>query len=180
MKLHCSSSMFRSALLIICTAGLLTVVRANDESTLPHYSPQHRISGVIRNVGDHLGGLLELWEKDFARFQPKLKFQDNLPASQAAIPGLYLGVSDLGPSGAEAMQPTVYPFRDIYRYNPLAITVATGSLDVHGCSPILGLFVNKRKSAQQADHETIGRNFRSRAHRRMGWIGLCGRSGSRT
>ena len=116
-----------------------------DLSALPAYKPEHRVSGTIRMVGSnyiadsHIG---EYWVEAFKKFQPDVKFEFQLKTPSAAIPALFLGVSDLGPSRKETFE-DLLAYERTMNADPLEIVYATGSYDVPGWSPAFGIFVNK-------------------------------------
>ena len=89
--------------------GLAAAVACADDG-LPAYAPAQTVSGTIRNYGFGLGGVLALWEEGFRKFQPQVRFDDHLPTSDAAIPALVTGVTDLAPDGGEATQPLIETF----------------------------------------------------------------------
>src|ERR1700680_4903386 len=72
-----------------------------NPDSLPAYQPEQKVSGVIRNFGSDLAGLVKCWESGFLKHQPDVRFEDKLPSSDAAIGGLVSG-ADLAPSGREA------------------------------------------------------------------------------
>ena len=112
---------------------------------LPTYVPEKQLTGVIRMVGSnyvadsHVG---ELWVAAFKKLEPGITFEFTLKTPSAAIPALYLGVGDIGPSRKMT-------FEDLLGYertmdsDPVEIEYATGSYDVPGWSPAFGIFVNK-------------------------------------
>ena len=105
-----------------------------DLDGLPRYEPQARVGGVIRNHGFGLGGVLKLWEEAFTAIHPGVRFEDKLPTSDAAIPALVTGVSDLAPDGGEPAITEALSFFEVYGYHPLDIIVASGAFDVEGKS----------------------------------------------
>jgi len=107
---------------------------AQAQESLPAYKPEREVNGVIRNFGFGLGGVLQQWEDGFHKLQPGVGFDDRLPTSDAAIPALVTGVSDLGPDGGEATLTENLSFFEVYGYMPTAITVASGAYDVEGKS----------------------------------------------
>jgi phosphate transport system substrate-binding protein len=121
---------------LIC--GLLAVVPA-----FPAYRPQAAVSGTIRNFGSGLGGLIQLWERGFAKVQPAVRFDDHLPTSDAAIPALVTGVADLAPDGGEATLSESLSFFEVHGYAPSDVVVATGAFDVEGRSNGVVVFVHK-------------------------------------
>ena len=83
--------------IVRCVAMVLTMVvltgRAANASEfklddLPRYQIREAVSGTIRNFGFGLGGVLKLWEDDFRKIHPGIRFDDKLPTSDAAIPAL--------------------------------------------------------------------------------------------
>ena len=122
------------ALLSLGTLVGSTPATAADVTDLPSYKPQGTVSGTIRSFGSNLGGVLKLWEEGFRKFHPRVRFDDKLPTSDAAIPALVTGVADLGPDGGEATLTENLSFFEVHGYPPTAITVATGSFDVEGKS----------------------------------------------
>src|ERR1700757_969404 len=81
---------------------LCTLLAGPAQAQLPAYRPGEQVSGTIRCFGFGLGGVLQQWEEAFRKLQPGVRFDDRLPTSDAAIPALVTGVSDLGPDGGEA------------------------------------------------------------------------------
>jgi len=111
-------------------------------AALPAYQPHARVEGTIRNFGSSFGGLVKRWEEGFAKAQPRVRFDDKLPTSDAAIPALVTGVADLGPDGGEATLTENLSFYEVYGYAPTAITVASGAYDADGKSNGIVVFVN--------------------------------------
>src|SRR5438105_7813034 len=69
---------------------------------LPAYRPQAAVSGTIRIFGSGLGGLVKLWEQEFVKLQPAVRFDDHLPTSDAGIAALVTGGADLVRDGGDA------------------------------------------------------------------------------
>jgi phosphate transport system substrate-binding protein len=110
---------------------------------LPQYKPDQIVAGTIRNFGFGLGGVLQLWEQDFQKIHPGIRFDDKLPTSDAAIPALVTGVTDLAPDGGEATLTENLSFFETYGYPVTDITVASGAFDVEGKSNGPVIFVHK-------------------------------------
>ena len=110
---------------------------------MPSYRPEQSVSGTIRNFGFGLGGVLKLWEVEFQKFHPRVVFEDKLPTSDAAIPALVTGVTDLAPDGGEATLTENLSFFEVYGYPVTDITVASGAYDVEGKSNGPVIFVHK-------------------------------------
>ena len=120
--------------LMLGTLVASTSLQAADSGDVPSYKSQRTVSGTIRSFGSNLGGVFKLWEEGFRKFHPQVRFEDQLPTSDAAIPALVTGVADLGPDGGEATLTENLSFFEVHGYPPTAITVATGSFDVEGKS----------------------------------------------
>lgn len=141
-----------------------------DLKSLPAYQAQQKVSGVIRNFGSDFGGLLKAWETGFSQYQPDIRFEDTLPTSDAAIGGLVSGVADLAPSGREPIINEYLSFYETFNYNPLELTVASGSFDVKGMSWGLVVFVNKDNPLSKLTIKQLDGIFG--AERTGGWKGL--------
>src|ERR1700681_2188479 len=98
---------------------------APPQPRLIPYAPEGAASGVIRNYGFGLGGVLKEWEEAFGKLHPGIRFEDHLPTSDAAIPALVTGVADLGPDGGEATLTETLSFFETYGYPVSHVTVAT-------------------------------------------------------
>ncbi len=113
---------------------------------LPHYKPERQVSGTIREWGSNYfsdSPLSSYWETAFQKFQPGVKFQDHLKTSEHAISALIFNVSDIGPMGRQITWDERLAFQREFDYQPLGIVVVTGSYDVPGWNPAIGIFVNK-------------------------------------
>lgn len=65
--------------------------------SLPPYQPSRQVSGTATSWGHgFLKEMMRDWEQDFHRFQPNVRFQDDLASSAAAIAGLFTGRANLG------------------------------------------------------------------------------------
>ena len=120
------------------------LLAASLTATLPPYRPRRQVSGTIRNVGFGLGGVLGEWEHAFRRVQPGVQFEDRLKTSDAAIPALVSGISDLGPDGGEPSLTEALAFYETYGYDVTPVVVASGAYDVEGHSNGIVVYVNER------------------------------------
>jgi phosphate transport system substrate-binding protein len=134
-----ASSRLIGLAIIVASTG----AAAAPEAVLPSYTPEQQVSGTIRNFGFGLGGVLKLWEDEFQKYHPQMRFDDRLPTSDAAIPALVTGVADLGPDGGEATLTENLSFFEVYGYPVTEITVASGAFDVEGKSNGPVIFVHK-------------------------------------
>jgi phosphate transport system substrate-binding protein len=115
---------------------------AASREALPRYEARQKLSGVIRNFGFGLGGVLHIWEDEFRKLHPGVSFQDKLPTSDAAFPALVTGVTDLAPDGGEPAITEILSFYEVYGYHATSITVASGTYDVDGKSPGIVIYVH--------------------------------------
>jgi len=128
--------------------------------SLPVYKPQQHIAGTIRIRGDeHPSVMLRNWEKDFHRYQPDILFEDHLTSTVHGIPALVFDVADLGPLGREIAPLENLSFRRMFRYDPLEITIATGSYDTPYEAFALGVFVNKENPLSQLTLQQVAAIF---------------------
>ncbi len=128
-------------------------IKKFDLNGLPAYTPQQQVTGTIRQWGDNYlkdSGLMAVWEDQFQKFQPGVKFADNLASSAVAFPGLIAGVADLAPLGRQALWDELKGFEregakpnDAEGTEIVEIVMATGSYDVRGWTFALGAFVHK-------------------------------------
>jgi phosphate transport system substrate-binding protein len=119
------------------------IASESQRSDLPLYKAEQQVAGTIRNFGFGLGGVLKLWEDGFEKLHPGIRFDDQLPTSDAAIPALVTGVADLAPDGGEATLTENLSFFEVYGYAVTDITVASGAFDVEGKSNGPVIFVHQ-------------------------------------
>ena len=116
-----------------------------DLSAIPSYRPATKITGKIRIYGlNYLtdGKLAGYWEAGFKKFHPEATFEWNTPTALVAIPGLYFGLADIGASRKITFD-DILAFQRIKGRHPLEIAAVTGSFNVPGWAPSLGIFVHK-------------------------------------
>ncbi|MDB5042124.1 MAG: phosphate transporter periplasmic phosphate-binding protein [Candidatus Eremiobacteraeota bacterium] len=113
---------------------------------LPSYKPEQTVSGTIRMWGSNYftdSPLAEYWQAEFQKYQPGVKFDFHLRTSEHAISSLIYGKSDLSPMGRQIMWDEQLAFQREFKYLPLGIVAVTGSYDVSGWNPPIGVYVNK-------------------------------------
>ena len=104
--------------------------------------PDAELKGVIRIYGFGMGGVVETWEQGFRALHPDVVFENTLPTSDAAIPGLVTRVADLGVDGGEPALTEDLSFYETRGYHPSSLIVASGAYDVEGRSNGPVVFVN--------------------------------------
>jgi phosphate transport system substrate-binding protein len=161
-----------AALCLSLLAGFANSGEASDSA----------LSGVIRNYGFGLGGVLKEWEEAFGKLHPGIRFDDRLPTSDAALPALVTGVSDLGPDGGEATLTETLSFFEVYGYPVSDVTVATGAYDVEGRSNGIVVFVHKDNPLRQLSIEQLDGIFgaeRDAGMRGFEWAPAAGRTAAK-
>ena len=129
--------------LVFLAAALAAIpVQAEALVSQAHYEPAAQVSGLIRNYGFGLGGALKLWESEFQKYQPSIRFSDTLPTSDAAFPGLVTYQADLGFDGGEPAITEELSFQETRGYQESYVVIASGAFDVEGKSNGPVVFVN--------------------------------------
>lgn len=139
---------------------------------LPEYKPEQKVSGTIRLWGlNYLtdGDLARYWEDGFRNYHPNIKIEYNTPTALVAVPGLITGMADLG-----ATRPITFDelltYQRVFNYLPLEIEMVTGSLNVPGWAPAIGIFVHKDNPISKLTLKQLDGIFG--AERSGGWEGL--------
>jgi phosphate transport system substrate-binding protein len=135
-----------------------------DEKTelqlLPSYVPETQVSGVIRNFGNnYIPDLMNRWEEGFRRFQPSVRFETNLPGSEAAMAGLYGGIADLAFIGRESYDAETRAFTETVGYPPLGIEISSGSFMTPHKTFALMVFVHKDNPLTRMKISELARVF---------------------
>jgi len=115
-----------------------------DLASLPHYQPRQQVSGTIRMGGASMAGLVVVWEEAFKKFQPGVRFANELPSSDVAMAHMIVGSADIAPCGREPALEEILGFSERYLYNVTPIIVGTGAWKTPGgssWSPVV--FVSK-------------------------------------
>jgi phosphate transport system substrate-binding protein len=116
-----------------------------DLSGLPDYKPKQQVSGTIRMWGSNYitdGRIGQLWEEAFQKYQPGVKIEWHMKTTEAAVPALVFGVSDMG-IGRKVTFSELQLYERYTNHDPLEIDIATGSYDVPGWQPGFGVLVSK-------------------------------------
>jgi phosphate transport system substrate-binding protein len=133
---------YLSSLTLIALIALSS--RAQDRDSLPRYQSKGTLSGTIRIWGDdRIETLMSYWQEGFKKFHPDVRFETKLLGTGTGMAGLYTGVADLAIMGRDSTSSEIMAFEWVFRYKPLGIEVATGSLDVPGKTFAVTVFVHK-------------------------------------
>jgi len=99
---------------------------------------------ILRIWGDdQMTDLVGRWEAGFRRRRPDVRFENRMMGTDTGMAGLYTGVADLAFLGREISPVETMAFAWIFRRHPLAVEVATGSLDLPGKSPAPAVLVSE-------------------------------------
>jgi phosphate transport system substrate-binding protein len=146
-----------------------------DLSDLPHYKPEQKASGTIRMWGSNYftdSPLADYWIQEFQKYQPDVKFALHLKTTLHAIPGLIFGMSDIGPMGRQITWDELLAYQRERNHLPTAIVAVTGSYDVSGWNPPIGVYVNKANPLSKLSLQQLDGIFgaqRSGAWRDLTW-----------
>lgn len=118
-----------------------------DLSGLPEYRPSRHLAGTIRQWGSNyladspLEGYLEA---EFRKYQPDIRFDNNLSSTFIAMGALYSKRADLAPMGRRPTWDELQSYQRVFGTLPVEIVMATGSYDVAGWTFALVPVVNAR------------------------------------
>ena len=147
-----------------------------DLSDLPAYVPEQKnLSGTLRFWGSNYftdSPLADWWAAEFRKHHPDVKFDFHLKTTLHAIPGLIMGVSDIGPMGRQITFPEMLSFQREFNRMPTGIVAVTGSYNVSGWNPPVGVYLNSRNPLSQLSLEQLDGIFgaeRSGAWRDLTW-----------
>lgn len=128
--------------------------------SLPAYRPHRQVRGTIRSWGHgFLKVMMRDWEQGFRRFQPHVRFHDDLLSSGAAMAGLYTGRANLGVLAREIVPMEAAAYRKVAGQKPFAVTVLTGSYADPDKVMALGIFVNKDNPLARLDFRQLDAIF---------------------
>ena len=174
------------ALLLCGECGAAPGPETRFVDALPPYAPAAKVSGTIRLWGhgspkhDFMGHLMNTWIAGFEKYQPAVKFENDMYGTASAIGALYSGAGDIALLGEEISPAAATAFEREKHYAPTGIQVATGSLDVNFFdyahmifvqrdNPIKGLTLAQLDAVFGAEHRRGPRNLRT-----WGDLGLTG------
>ncbi len=148
----------------------LPQVYAQKLDDLPRYQGDRSQFGEIRIWGnDGEVNLLRLWQANFHAHQPGIKWVDYLASTAAAIGPLYTGVADIALMGRSAVPVETQAFHKFFGYDPLEISVATGTYDTDA-TPGIVIFLNGKNPLSKLTLKQIDGMFGSQ--RNGGWDGI--------
>ena len=146
-----------------------------DLSDLPHFKPEQKVSGTIRMWGSNYftdSPLADYWIEEFHKYQPDVKFALHLKTTLHAIPGLIFGMSDIGPMGRQITWDELLSYQRERNHLPIGIVAVTGSYDVSGWNPPIGVYLHKDNPLSKLSLQQLDGIFgaqRSGAWRELVW-----------
>jgi phosphate transport system substrate-binding protein len=146
-----------------------------DLNDLPHYKPEQKVSGTIRMWGSNYftdSPLADYWIQEFQKYQPNVKFDLHLKTTLHAIPGLIFGMSDIGPMGRQITWDELLSYQRERNHLPIGIVAVTGSYDVSGWNPPIGVYLHKDNPLSKLSLQQLDGIFgaqRSGAWRELVW-----------
>ena len=146
-----------------------------DLGDLPEYVPEQKATGTIRMWGSNYfadSPLAEWWAAEFKKHHPDVQFYFHLKTTLHAIPGLIMGVSDIGPMGRQITFPEMLAFQREFDRMPTGIVAVTGSYNVSGWNPPIGVYLNSKNPLAKLSLEQLDGIFgaeRSGAWRDLTW-----------
>jgi len=143
-----------------------------DLSGLPEYRPGRPLHGTIRQWGSNYltdGPLESYLEAAFHKYQPGVKFKNNLSSTFIGMAGLYTGKADIAAMGRAATWDELQAYQRVFGSEPVEIVMATGSYDVPGWTFALVPFVNRDNPIRNLTVEQLDGIFG--AQRDGGWKG---------
>jgi phosphate transport system substrate-binding protein len=133
---------------------------ASYVASLPPYRPSRQVSGTVTSWGHgFLKDMMRDWEQDFHRFQPQVRFQDDLASSAAAMAGLYTGRANLGVLAREIVPMEVAAYQKMTGQKVFPVTVLTGSYADPDKLMALGIFVNRGNPLARLDFQQLDAIF---------------------
>jgi phosphate transport system substrate-binding protein len=137
---------FLVALLLPTYVLIAVAVEAQSIPQLAPYKPETQLSSpeILRSWGSkEMAGLMRLWEADFERYQPNIRFADTLKGTETAQAALFTHVADMALMSRPILALERHVMFRREHHLPLEITVATGSLDAEDKTFALAILVNK-------------------------------------
>jgi len=131
--------------MVLVIAALAALCLGAQSSTFwPRYQAVEKVSGTIRSWGnDQMTTLMKSWQEGFHKHYPDVRFETKLLGTGTGMAGLYSSVADLALMGRESAASEVMAFEWVFKYKPLGIEVATGSLDTPGKTFAVAVFVHQ-------------------------------------
>ena len=136
----------------------------------PEYVPSARTTGTLRVWGsEQMQELLRLWEAGFKRYQPDVRFDEQMKGTISAMGGLYAGAADLALMGRELWPEEELAYRQITGSAPTGIEAALGSFDVPTKADALMIFVGRDNPLSEIRFDQLAAVFGCSDHGTPTW-----------
>ena len=117
-------------------------------------------SGPLRIEGPReAAGVVQRWITGFRKQHPEIAIESHLRGTDVGIGALTIGRADIALAGRDAAPQELKGFEWIYRYQPSAVEVMSGSLDHPGRSPALVVLVHRSNPLQTISMAQLARLF---------------------
>lgn len=173
----------RFLLLLVLLISAVRFSFGQDLSRIPAYTPAAHVSGKLTAWGNpEQSAVWDAWVRGFAKFQPEVQFAANLKSSATIAGALCTHTANIGVAGRELMPIEELAFRNIYQHRITQVVVGSGTFDVTGSTPALGIFVHPDNPLKQLTFTQVDAIF-GWEHRRgapqnirtWGQLGLTGK-----
>lgn len=172
--------MRRVSVAVVILALAATRGYAQKPSSFPAYKAASSVSGKLTAWGNNdEKKLWDLWRDGFRKHHPGVQFEDTLKSSVAAMGALYTGTANITLFGREVYPMEVLSFQRVHGYEPLGVTVGTGSHT--GLTSGIGIWVHKDNPLTKLNMTQVdaifGHEHRRGARenvRKWGQVGLTG------
>ena len=125
---------------------------------------------------------MRIWQDEFSKFQPGVRFENQLAATANAIGALSFNLCDIGLMGREIWQMEDIGYRRLMHASPIEIAVASGSFDIALKTSAFAILVHKDNPLRRISIEQLDAIFgcerrRGAANdlRKWGQLGLGGK-----
>lgn len=116
--------------------------------------------GALRIEGPReAAGVVDRWIAGFRKQHPEIAIESHLRGTDVGIGALTTGRADIALAGRDAAPQELKGFEWIYRYQPSAIEVMSGSLDHPGRSPALVVLVHRSNPLRTISMAQLARLF---------------------
>ena len=150
----------RSLILTIILARAVASAWAQDVSQMPRYEPAARVTGKLIAWGNpEQSAVWDAWTRGFAKFHPDVQFSANLKSSATIAGALCTHTANIGVAGRELMPIEELAFRNIYQHRVTQVATGSGTYDVTGSTPALGIFVHPDNPLRQLTFKQVDAIF---------------------
>ena len=141
---------FRQLLFISASIQVIGLAFGQDLSRVPSYVPASGVEGKLVAWGNpEQSAVWEGWTRGFLKYHPKVQIESNLKSSATIAGALCTHVANIGLAGRELMPIEELAFRNIFQHRVTQVVTGSGTYDVTGSTPALGIFVHPDNPLRQ-------------------------------